>query len=711
MSRTRLTNILRVLLLSMSVVVLTAAADKPYRPTSNPLKHIRTIQLLSDDFQTPDSRWKEIFLDGKTGGSWSVAGRKCTIESRDRATFGIYHSTPVGGHFCAEAEFTEDAGVGFALIREKNGVPDPDNFTMLCVQPDSAGTVEVFLRDRQNGKDNVFDNTGTWLEWKNRARRNVRNVDGYRHVLDGKHYSIPFDRTDKKLRIFRDNAAGFLHFYYAVRKTIRGKEASDWMELFPSKEWGGPGGRYFVALVALPDKKAVFDAVRAVIKPLADIIDVSTGFKASRREYNWSGFFGEAVVVSFGDAFPYRNRDFKFVFWSEANYIPVWHLNNQLLFTYEFAETWGGGVAGCNEPMSDRLRRWTRVDILEDNPVRKVIRWHYVLCNPDYQVPDDARGEQVPEVDEYYTFYPDGSGTRRTVYMPKLDTDFRAPNEIAEMIAISGSLSACKDFFDSPALTVLNLEGDLVNCHPGPKFGFFDSPFVDWKQQIVVNHFKDLPDVFCAFSDDEAIPGTFSGYKIRYENEWQNINGRSGHWPVNKTPYTSANGNTALWTEQVKHACLVSIDIQEGVSWEDHFQISPEGRKFREWTVLIGLNDRGDLNSLLQKTQSWLFRGRVNMLGGSGRFIRVDYRDKSFLLEKNPSSTSCSFEIDPDEKSPCVLNPVFRIQGWGSKPIGSVGLNGEKLSGNRWLYHFQENGDVLLWLNATILSKASIIVK
>ena len=39
------------------------------------------------------------------------------------------------------------------------------------------------------------------------------------------------------------------------------------------------------------------------------------------------------------------------------NYIPAWHINNQLLYTYEFVETGLAGSNVCYEPMSDRLRR------------------------------------------------------------------------------------------------------------------------------------------------------------------------------------------------------------------------------------------------------------------------------------------------------------------------------------------------------------------
>ncbi len=65
---------------------------------------------------------------------------------------------------------------------------------------------------------------------------------------------------------------------------------------------------------------------------------------------------GDATVISFNRNIArllHKNR--QFVFWSEANFVPAWHMNNELLYCYEFAETWSDLSKGCFEPMSDRL--------------------------------------------------------------------------------------------------------------------------------------------------------------------------------------------------------------------------------------------------------------------------------------------------------------------------------------------------------------------
>lgn len=57
-------------------------------------------------------------------------------------------------------------------------------------------------------------------------------------------------------------------------------------------------------------------------------------------------------------------------------------MNNELLYCYEFAETWSDLSKGCFEPMSDRLLAHAKVDIIENNKVRKVVKYHYALVNP-----------------------------------------------------------------------------------------------------------------------------------------------------------------------------------------------------------------------------------------------------------------------------------------------------------------------------------------
>jgi hypothetical protein len=656
--------------------------------------------LLTDSFDRLDISWTELSIGGNSSGSINVIDGNLNIKGVTNY-FGVYNNKSLSGHFIVDAEFGADDNVGLVLLMEKDGKPDINNYTMLCVDKNKDGLVTVNVSDCQNGKLNVLDYTGkTSFEVESDEEEEEINLgpDLYEHILTGNQYSVPFTETNKKIRIFRDDNAGFFHYYYQVSKEYEGKRYVDWMELRPSPDWAEPGVNYFVALMSLHKAETKFNSVEAVQKPASDMNDRETGFKVTQREYNWSGFIGDAYVVTFDKTFPFYDRDIKFVFWTEMNFIPAWHLNNQLLYTYEFVETWDEQVAGCHEPMSDRIRQWTWVKVLEDNHVRKVLRWRYVLCNPDYQVPAEGFGTQLPEVDEYWTFYPDGSGTRHIVYTPKLDTDFREAHELGEFISIAGSKSHSSDFYASPALTMMNLEGEFKQAHPGPKFDYY-SDIDDWKQQILTVHFVDEPDVFCSWSVDPNIPETYSGYKIRYENAWQNPDIKCVHWTVNKRPYTSAFSSGGTWKAEVSHACLLSWGVRDGIEWEDHFKVDERGRKYREWISLVGLNSPNDKEKQIAKTRSWLFPGNVEIIDGESKFIKIDYKQKAFILETSIHSQGVEFKISPIDDSGRLLNPAFRINNWGAENNISLFVNGEECNANRFRITTLNDEDLLVWLN------------
>jgi hypothetical protein len=307
--------------------------------------------LLTDSFDRLDISWTELSIGGNSSGSINVIDGNLNIKGVTNY-FGVYNNKSLSGHFIVDAEFGADDNVGLVLLMEKDGKPDINNYTMLCVDKNKDGLVTVNVSDCQNGKLNVLDYTGkTSIEVESDEEEEEINLgpDLYEHILTGNQYSVPFTETNKKIRIFRDDNAGFFHYYYQVSKEYEGKRYVDWMELRPSPDWAEPGVNYFVALMSLHKAETKFNSVEAVQKPASDMNDRETGFKVTQREYNWSGFIGDAYVVTFDKTFPFYDRDIKFVFWTEMNFIPAWHLNNQLLYTYEFVETWDEQVAGCHD--------------------------------------------------------------------------------------------------------------------------------------------------------------------------------------------------------------------------------------------------------------------------------------------------------------------------------------------------------------------------
>ncbi len=153
------------------------------------------------------------------------------------------------------------------------------------------------------------------------------------------------------------------------------------MEVAPQYSWLAPDQEYFLALAGRASagakpKSAVFTKIKVVQTPTDDLDDSQTGFKAVQRNFSWSGFDGEATVVTFGAEFVY-NKNIKFVLWDRANNAPAWRLTNQFLLNFEFFESGDSIYPGCHEAMSDRQRHGQTVTIVENNDVRKIIHWRW----------------------------------------------------------------------------------------------------------------------------------------------------------------------------------------------------------------------------------------------------------------------------------------------------------------------------------------------
>lgn len=143
--------------------------------------------VYSDDFNSLSTDWKPLGLSGGTG-SFPVEDGSLKISANTGSTYGAYYSTSFAGHFEAEIEIDEDHGVGLALLKDIGGNPSLADYSMIIVMTNQDGVPIVKLTDRQNGTNDVLDNS-------NKVQDNK-----FSHLLDGNMYSVPFTKTSKKLR-------------------------------------------------------------------------------------------------------------------------------------------------------------------------------------------------------------------------------------------------------------------------------------------------------------------------------------------------------------------------------------------------------------------------------------------------------------------------------------------------------------------------------
>jgi hypothetical protein len=262
---------------------------------------------------------------------------------------------------------------------------------------------------------------------------------------------------------------------------------------------------------------------------------------------------------------------------------------------------------------------------------------------------------------------------------------------------------------DSPALTVLDMGGGLFTYHPGANF---NQKINTWNQVIMAAHFKNAPDAFNVFSDDDDIPETYSHYRIGYELSWHNTVYQMCHWPVGKEPFQLMDKTFGSFKAQVSHSSLMGAGVHFDTKWNDNFKLDANGRKYRQWVSLVGLNAPGCDESLRMKTASWLYPGSIKMLSDGVQFEKINYARKEFVFNKmdNNKERICHFILDPTLKSTTVLNPVFTINNWGKHPV-DITVNDIKLTEEKNFKYAFEDESIVIWVKGRFDSKTNLKIE
>jgi hypothetical protein len=645
------------------------------------------VVRLEEQFDSLSSKWQPITVSG-SAAAVSINSGSITIQPGTSIS-GVYCTTPVSGQFYVETGFKADDNIMLALFKSQaNGTADPNNFTSICIDNVNA-KVTAFASDRQNGTDNVLDNTGK------------ADKGAYTHVLDGSFYSIRYKGTNGRVRIVHDSVGGFFHLYYGVKRTIEGVEKQDWMEVMASHEWLAADAPYHVAVLGYKGS-ATYDSVRVVNKPQADKNDSATGFDAQVREFNWSGFWGKATVVTFGPEFQYQHSGYKWVFWDQSNNVPFWYLDNHILQNFEFMETWKGNnttnTPGCFEPMADRLCRFSQADIVEKSPARIVVRWKYRLINADYTYPDSGENlsTQAPEAEEFYYCYPDGQIIRKATYIPKLDTDFRDWHEVTESILFYGTEARASQYIASPGLSCLDRSSQALDFHPGTT----NWTSSNWGEYIFQHHYKSHPDAISAWKQDAR-----NGYRITFVVTWHGTGGNFMHFPVNKVYYTKYDmANSPFDKGIVGHTCLESGQCQNNMDWTVETETRPDGRKARTWRMFTGLAPQGDKAQARKLFMSWQEPGTITLDNSDFVSNGPSVDQKAFLLTcQKISSNAVIGTLKPTQP---VVNPALVIKGWSAEDV-TVTLNGSAVP-----FHCGVTMDsgLCVWINATVTASAPFVI-
>ena len=177
-------NILAACLLSS---LIACSLDDPYMPVNPEEKPAPPVV----------TEYQPVALTIGANGSFEVSGSSVKIGLNGKnSTYGVCLPQLAQGHFIAELTADKTTNFGLAIVREKNGKPDFNNYTSVSVCTES-GVSTVRVLDRQDGIDNVLDNT----------KKINKNDYSFRYSipLNGSYFSVPFTASTGKARIIRNN--------------------------------------------------------------------------------------------------------------------------------------------------------------------------------------------------------------------------------------------------------------------------------------------------------------------------------------------------------------------------------------------------------------------------------------------------------------------------------------------------------------------------
>jgi hypothetical protein len=413
-----------------------------------------------------------------------------------------------------------------------------------------------------------------------------------------------------------------------------------------------------------------------------DAYEKERNFGARKGEWNFGGVTGEAVIVEFPD-----QKDF--VLWEPANYVGMWFLNNVGL-TYEWVECWGFSSGSCNEPIQDKKNLYGKTEIIENSPARVIVRWTYALNSNNYTVFFNEW------VEEYFTFFPDGTGIRRIEVWANTDLihEIIQPQYIFPNGVLPGQM------VENVITRVFNLKGDSVENLLGST-GSVTGYSKDWSEEILRMTLKNRQDPFMIVGKSlDLMPGLRQSNLLFESAVSRDIRYNLGaHWPITKLEVDIYN---IVSTELPFHSWIGSLKVQT------NNMLTPN-----VWTHLFGVTDKND-EYIKDIAASWLHPARVNELKGNYMYVNFNAEKNAYeFLSTSPNKSEVEFTLTSTLRKK-VIHPFIILQDYKGKDMVELYLDGKKLTNDEYKYGLVQKDNLRslnVWLNKEIISKARIRIK
>ena len=405
------------------------------------------------------------------------------------------------------------------------------------------------------------------------------------------------------------------------------------------------------------------------------------------------------VVVQF-DGSPVR-----VVFWRGLRYSPAWVTENGLWLADQSGES--GNDEGCVEHMQDIHTKYSHVRIIESSPARAVVHWRYApVSGHDHLWTANERSGWDWWVDEYYTFYPDGTGVRKVRWRrPESGHEFPWL-EIQETSVLCHPGQNAVDVLQNDALTLLDIEGQSAtyswpddtsdNTRDRRNLPVDPSIVRDLKPPhpvIQVVNMRSAARPFVMFEPGNQ-PLVYVG---RVRNEVQNFSAYN-HWPVSQVRSDgrfaqAADGATSFSISQNQP----SRHVEDGGF---------------EWVAMLYGATFDDAAKLVPLARSWIRPAELQVVRGAVENRGYDLSQRAYLLRCSRDSAcgDLSLELRADQDSPLV-NALLVLEGWGDGAV-DVSVDSRRLEPGRELrtgYRRSLDGtDLLVWLEKTSTERVGV---
>jgi hypothetical protein len=415
------------------------------------------------------------------------------------------------------------------------------------------------------------------------------------------------------------------------------------------------------------------------------------------------------IVVQFDDS-PIR-----VVFWRGTRYSPAWVMENDQWMADQSAEYFDT-INGCFEHMIDPHCNYSHVRIIENSPARVVVHWRYLPVSVRKQLSQvDEKTDRSDCIDEYYTFYPDGTGIRKIIQHTSGE-----PLGPSEAIVLCQPGTKPEDNVYLDAMTLVNLKGESHTyswANGAPAFKKGENP-VNPVIQIVNLKSRNRPFMIFEKENNMEVFGIEQRPYVSHFPWWN-------HWPeaqvVSDGRYCQAADRPSHFSlawggppfhDEAGNIIKARVSGSEGeIKLAENLRGNTVKKFWSCWMYGASEQSPEELSLL---ARSWLQPPQMRSLESNFTSEGYDFTQRAWILNAgNGKSDKLRIEIQASAESP-VVNACLVIKGWDAENV-TIQLDDKKLQknndfriGNR---RSIESEDLILWINVKSEKSLNLTIK